>query len=248
MSQPAARSVGLTRHMARRCSPLGNRRAAIFTLRRHRSTTSQLPNVQDAATTTTTTTTTSLGEMPGTNLISMWSTSYAGVGSAPFDSTISSILQAPLPLSCIEIQNDSLGLLYLPDIHYRRILNQAFGPGGWGLVPRGPHSIHERVLSRDYALICHGRFVSVARGEQEIVGGDAGLAAATEGVKSNALLRCCKDLGVASELWDPAFVNKFRREHCMLAIVEHATKTTKSRRWRLKQRPFQYPYKEVSNL
>lgn len=26
---------------------------------------------------------------------------------------------------------------------------------------------------------------------------------AMESAKSNALMRCCKDLGVASELWDP---------------------------------------------
>lgn len=26
---------------------------------------------------------------------------------------------------------------------------------------------------------------------------------AMEAAKSNALMRCCKDLGVASELWDP---------------------------------------------
>ena len=26
---------------------------------------------------------------------------------------------------------------------------------------------------------------------------------ACESAKSNALMRCCKDLGVASELWDP---------------------------------------------
>ena len=26
---------------------------------------------------------------------------------------------------------------------------------------------------------------------------------AMEAAKSNALVRCCKDLGIASELWDP---------------------------------------------
>ena len=29
------------------------------------------------------------------------------------------------------------GLIYVPEIKYRRILNQAFGPGGWALVPKG---------------------------------------------------------------------------------------------------------------
>ena len=32
---------------------------------------------------------------------------------------------------------DCLGLIYLPEIKYRRILNQAFGPGGWALMPYG---------------------------------------------------------------------------------------------------------------
>ena len=30
---------------------------------------------------------------------------------------------------------------------------------------------------------------------------------AMESAKSNALMRCCKDLGVASELWDPQVNN-----------------------------------------
>ena len=38
-------------------------------------------------------------------------------------------------------------------------------------------------------------------------------------------MRCCKDLGVASELWDPRFIREFRKEHCLEVYVEHvATK------------------------
>lgn len=37
------------------------------------------------------------------------------------------------------------GLIYLPEIKYRRILNQAFGPGGWALMPRG-ETLHYQVL------------------------------------------------------------------------------------------------------
>ena len=33
---------------------------------------------------------------------------------------------------------------------------------------------------------------------------------AMEAAKSNALMRCCKDLGVASELWDPQVNNCIR--------------------------------------
>ena len=54
------------------------------------------------------------------------------------------------------------------------------------------------VLNVEADLSC--RLVAVARGEQEYFGPD-GIATATEACKSNAMLRCCKDLGIASELW-----------------------------------------------
>jgi hypothetical protein len=52
------------------------------------------------------------------------------------------------------------GIIYLPEIKYRRILNKAFGPGGWGLAPRGESIISDKVVTREYALVCHGRFVT----------------------------------------------------------------------------------------
>ena len=51
-----------------------------------------------------------------------------------------------------------------------------------------------------------GRLVAVARGEQEYFDPN-GVPTAVEACKSNALMRCCKDLGVASELW---YVRYFR--------------------------------------
>ncbi|KAJ9090254.1 hypothetical protein DSO57_1004502 [Entomophthora muscae] len=169
-----------------------------------------------------------------------WSRSFYGVGSKPFDKEISDILLAPLDSSDIEIKPD--GLLYLPEIKYRRILNRAFGPGAWGLVPRGPTSVTTKNLSREYALICHGRFVSQARGEQDYFD-RADISVAAEGAKSNALTRCCKDLGIASELWDPSFIRKFKAEKAEQVWAEH--QGTKKRRllWRLKGNSLEYPYR-----
>ncbi len=48
---------------------------------------------------------------------------------------------------------------------YRRILNRAFGPGAWALVPRGESNLKGKFLCRDYALFCLGRFVAQAKGE-----------------------------------------------------------------------------------
>jgi hypothetical protein len=49
------------------------------------------------------------------------------------------------------------GIIYLPEIKYRRILNAAFGPGGWGLAPRGELMVQDRLVTREYALVVHGR-------------------------------------------------------------------------------------------
>lgn len=34
-------------------------------------------------------------------------------------------------------------------------------------------------------------------------------------------MRCCKDLGVASELWDPRFIREFKAKYCVEVFVEH---------------------------
>ncbi|KAG1637735.1 hypothetical protein G6F45_000336 [Rhizopus arrhizus] len=136
------------------------------------------------------------------------------------------------------------GLLYLPEIKYRRILNRAFGPGGWGLAPRGEHTISPKNISREYALICGGRFVSQARGEQDFFD-VSGLPTAAEGCKSNALMRCCKDLGVASELWDPVFIRKFKKKYCTEVWAEHVTTKKKKKLWKKKDDYLEYPYKET---
>lgn len=130
-----------------------------------------------------------------------WAQSFHGLGTTPFARDIADILLAPIANEDIEIKPD--GLIYLPEIKYRRILNRAFGPGGWGLAPRTESLISAKQITREYGLICHGRLVSVARGEQQYFGDDK-VTTALEGCKSNALMRCCKDLGIASELWDQA--------------------------------------------
>ena len=61
-----------------------------------------------------------------------------------------------------------------------------------------------QLITREYALYCLGRFVAQATGEHSFyTRGNMGYGKACESAKSNALMRCCKDLGIASELWDP---------------------------------------------
>ncbi|PWO00910.1 mitochondrial genome maintenance MGM101, partial [Tilletiopsis washingtonensis] len=171
-----------------------------------------------------------------------WSTSFAGLGSAPFEPRIADILGREVNGEDVEIKPD--GLLYLPEIKYRRILNEAFGPGGWGLAPRGETNVGTKIVSREWALVCLGRFVATARGEQEYFD-PAGVATASEAAKSNALMRCCKDLGIAHELWSPRWIRNFKAANCVEVWTENASTGRKRKMWRRKDSPpLEYPNKE----
>ncbi|KAI0638474.1 mitochondrial genome maintenance MGM101-domain-containing protein [Trametes polyzona] len=172
-----------------------------------------------------------------------WSKSYFGLSTQPFPSDVAEVLMTPVDPLDVEIKPD--GLIYLPEIKYRRVLNKAFGPGGWGLAPRSETNVGPKVVSREYALVCLGRLVAIARGEQEYFDPN-GIPTATEACKSNALMRCCKDLGIASELWDPRFIREFKSKYCVEVFVEDARTKRKKKLWRRKdQPPFDYPYKET---
>ncbi|KZP07359.1 mitochondrial genome maintenance MGM101 [Athelia psychrophila] len=171
-----------------------------------------------------------------------WSKSYHGLSSQAFSKEIAEVLLAPLDPLDVEMKPD--GIIYLPEIKYRRVLNKALGPGGWGLAPRSETNVGPKIVSREYALVCQGRLVAIARGEQEYFDPN-GIPTATEACKSNALMRCCKDLGIASELWDPRFIREFKAKHCIEVFAEHMVKKTKKKLWRRKDQPkFGYPWKE----
>ncbi|KAJ6475782.1 mitochondrial genome maintenance MGM101-domain-containing protein [Mycena vitilis] len=171
-----------------------------------------------------------------------WSKSYSGLSQQAFSKEIAEVLLAPLDPIDIEIKPD--GLIYLPEIKYRRVLNKAFGPGAWGLAPRSETNVGPRIVSREYALVCHGRLVAIARGEQEYFD-PSGIPTATEACKSNALMRCSKDLGIASELWDPRFIREFKSKYCLEIFAEHIPTKKKKKMWRRKDSPkLGYPYQE----
>ncbi|KAI1814208.1 Mgm101p-domain-containing protein [Poronia punctata] len=172
-----------------------------------------------------------------------WTSSYHGIGSSSFSPESAAVLLAPIDPDDIEVKPD--GIIFLPEIKYRRILNAAFGPGGWGLAPRGELMVMDRLVTREYALVVHGRFVAQARGEQQYFQED-GVPTAAEGAKSNALMRCCKDLGIASELWDPRFIRRFTKEKAKQVWVEHVVTKKKKQIWLRKDDEVRYPFKTTS--
>ena len=195
-----------------------------------------------------------------------WARSFHGLSTAAFSKEAAGALLAPIEFDDIEVKPD--GIVYLPEIKYRRILNKAFGPGAWGLAPRGETIVTSKAVTREYALVALGRYVSkfrppiislslviadgftrlvsVARGEQDYFSPE-GIPTAVEGCKSNALMRCCKDLGVASELWDPRFIRKFISEYAKEVWVEHVATQRRKKIWMRKDDQIRHPFKLVNN-
>ena len=56
-------------------------------------------------------------------------------------------------------------------------------------------------------------------------------------------MRCCKDLGVAAELWDRRFVRAFKEAHAQEVRVEHVTTKKKAKIWLRKEDKVEYPFK-----
>ena len=86
-----------------------------------------------------------------------WTRSFHGLSTEAFSPEAAKALLAPIEADDIEVKPD--GIIYLPEIKYRRILNQAFGPGGWGLAPRGETIVTAKAVTREYALVALGRYV-----------------------------------------------------------------------------------------
>ncbi|KAJ4287430.1 hypothetical protein N0V88_007703 [Collariella sp. IMI 366227] len=147
-----------------------------------------------------------------------WSQSFHGLSTTPFSPETAAVLMQPLDPFDIEIKPD--GIIYLPEIKYRRILNKAFGPGG---------------------------FIAQARGECQYFSEET-IPTAGEGCKSNALLRCCKDLGIASELWDPRFIREFKKRDCNEVWVEHVVNKKRRQVWTRKDGEPAYPYQIAKGM
>ena len=189
-------------------------------------------------------------EMPAIAAPGVQDNPYVGIAAAPFSPEAADVLLGAVAEDDVEIRPD--GLIYLPEIKYRRILNRAFGPGAWSLLPMEiTVSPQDNMLYYKGALFVLGRFVSEAIGEQQYFPDNDRMSYATaaESAKSNCLMRCCKDLGIASELWDPTFVRNWVTRNATEAwCVNVGTRDRgkKKKMWRKKSAPpiDSYPWKE----
>lgn len=110
------------------------------------------------------------------------------------------------------------GEVYLTQSKYRQRLNQAFDPGGWAMRPLSPPYVKDNLAMQEWALYANdGQFLAYAVGGATYQEDNRRMdwSDTLETVKSNALMRLCKDLGIALECWDKKFVSEFRAKYCV---------------------------------
>jgi hypothetical protein len=156
---------------------------------------------------------------------------FAGISAYPFPEKAQQILAANqiVPDDYIEIRPDD-GNIYMSHIHYRRILNEAFGYGGWAVRPVSDFNVERHpktdrngkdfehvVLYREYQLFVHGRFVSQTMSSGDYYTNNAKLnySDAAEICQSNAIMRLCKTLGLASNCWMKSYASQWKRKYAV---------------------------------
>ncbi len=173
---------------------------------------------------------------------------FPGLSAQRFSDAQKATLEQKIPGEEIDIL--PTGELYVSQVRYRRILNDAFGPGGWGLVPTGDFQQDAGTLCREYSLFAEGRFVASAIGEADFQPNNPRYSKATaaESLKSNALTRCCKDLLVASECWDKRFCREWIKKYAVAVWCVGKAKDIQGKEKKLWRRRdaerFEYPWAE----
>lgn len=148
----------------------------------------------------------------------MYTFDVSKIGTLELDAKAESVLDEPLDDNDVQIRPD--GLVYLPWTFYARRLNRAFGRLAWGVIPNGaPMSKdvgYDNILvAWGFWLIVRGTPIGYAIGEttyrstnQTMSYGDA-----CEGAKSSALARNCKSLGIALDLWDKDWIERWKAKY-----------------------------------
>lgn len=123
-------------------------------------------------------------------------------------------LTAEFDETIIELRPD--GLIYLPQVFWRQRMNQAFGIGQWVLIVKSQTKDPNRnKLYIEGVLMVRGCYVATAVGEAEYHEDNKvqSWASVWESAKSDCITRCCKDLGIACELWQPQYIQAWIKKY-----------------------------------
>lgn len=132
------------------------------------------------------------------------------VGKLEASKAQSDIVFAPIDPDDILIRPD--GLIYLDWQWYAGRLIKAF-PLSWALIPQGMPKINGNLVVWGFWLIIDGHLMGFAIGEQSRANPNMSYAECCEGAKSNALMRLCKGLGMARNLWHRPFIDEWKDKH-----------------------------------
>lgn len=155
----------------------------------------------------------------------------ASAGTIELTDKQKSILYAPIDRDKIAIRPD--GMIYLPWVFYAERLHEAFGME-WALIPQGMPKIQNNYIMWGFYLVIKGKLAAFAIGGQLYYANNNKMSYddACEGAKSNAAMRCCKDRGIAKELWQPEFIAEWKAEYAEQYITTEKGKQVT--RWRKK--------------
>lgn len=146
----------------------------------------------------------------------------AGISSKKVSDEQQQILCAPVDPDDVEVKPTSFFQAYLSHSKYRERLNKAFGAGGWGMKPVGEPEKRDDYLLQKWTLWAEGRCLDVSVGAQVLGSEEDGMPweDAIESVKSKALVRCCKAIGVAMECWNRQWIAHFRDNYCVKVWIK----------------------------
>lgn len=154
---------------------------------------------------------------------------YVGVSALAFDEKAQNVLSIheTVPDEWIDIRPE--GLIYLSHMKARHILNKAFGYGGWAIVPVGEFAKEEKgnhvLLYRQYRLYVNGRYAgeTVAAGDYWTNNPSQNYADAAESCQSYALNRLAKNFGIASQCWDKAYGERWKKQYAETYVKDGKT-------------------------
>lgn len=148
---------------------------------------------------------------------------YERIGQFVLSPDAEKILNEPLSDDEVDIRPDD-GMIYASHEYYRRQLNRAFGRMGWTLVPGSP--LTQRPGTNEWyqrwVLFVAGVYAAEAFESYDYQPNNArmDLSDVAEAIKSGALKRCCKDLGLATECWNKRFQQRWRKEHAIQVVAK----------------------------
>lgn len=174
---------------------------------------------------------------------------YLGVATKPFEKDVQAILNRDFKWDDIEITPD--GVVYGPGVRYRTRLDEAFGQGRHGMVRKTEWSdprTHGNTIMATFHLVVDGRYINESTGgmtyhptNKRMTYDDA-----IEGATTNAMMRCCKKLGVGAKLWDPNYTRQWKRDHAISVWCVNQTDGKSKQIWRRVDDPdaINWPWKE----